>query len=148
MHTARLPSVRVSVIRSQYQLGGPQMNKFEKVSCDGHQMSLTGCWGFQCLMSEAVGPGGDRTIHCGPMHHGCHMGTTPVDKQTDTSEYITFPQLWWLEVIRKKMLFRHNAQLLLNIERLHVTAETFAKKTGEMVRSKYTIQPCPAVVSE
>ena len=31
------------------------MNKFEQVSNDGHQMSLAGGLGVQCLMSRGVG---------------------------------------------------------------------------------------------
>ena len=40
MYTARLPTVCASAIRWQYWLGGRQVNKFEQVSSDGHQMSL------------------------------------------------------------------------------------------------------------
>ena len=42
MSTARLPTARASATRCQYQLGGPQMNKFEQGSSDGHLMSLAG----------------------------------------------------------------------------------------------------------
>ena len=43
MHTARLQTVHVSVAttRCQYCDGvGPQLNKFEQVSSDDHQMSV------------------------------------------------------------------------------------------------------------
>ena len=38
---------------------GPQVNKFEQVSSDGHQMSLAGgrAEAVPCLMSGAIGPG-------------------------------------------------------------------------------------------
>ena len=50
MHTARLPTVRVSVptTRCQYWwMVGPQMNKVEQVSSDGHQILLAG--GYQVV---------------------------------------------------------------------------------------------------
>ena len=46
MRTARLPTIPVLVAttRCQYQWGsiGPQVNKFEKVSSDDHQMTVAG----------------------------------------------------------------------------------------------------------
>ena len=45
MHTARLPTVRVSVATTRCQYWwrvGPQVNKFEWVSKDDHQMSVVG----------------------------------------------------------------------------------------------------------
>ena len=43
MHTARLATVCASATRCQYGRGvGPQVNKTEQVSSDGHQMSVAG----------------------------------------------------------------------------------------------------------
>ena len=43
MRTTRLPTIRALAIRCQYQWGeSPQINKFEQVSSDCHQMSLAG----------------------------------------------------------------------------------------------------------
>ena len=50
MCTAHLPTVRASAASCQYWWGGgPQVNKFEQVSSDGHQMPLAGAgaWGYQ-----------------------------------------------------------------------------------------------------
>ena len=81
------------------------MNKFEQVSSDRHQMSL----------AVGLGPGGPRgtgeagagrlysEVQC-IMGNG-YMGTLPsVDRQTHTSENITFPQLRWRALIFLKVL--------------------------------------------
>ena len=51
-----LPTVCVLVAtRCQYQWEGPQVNKFEQVSSDGHQMSLVGTVRsseVQCIMGN------------------------------------------------------------------------------------------------
>ena len=47
MRAIRLPTVRVSVATTRCQCcggGGPQVNKYEQVSSDDHQMSMGG-WG-------------------------------------------------------------------------------------------------------
>ena len=56
MRIAHLQTVCALVAtRSQYFVEGPQVNKFEQVSSDGHQMSLAGGAGFPCLMSRGGG---------------------------------------------------------------------------------------------
>ena len=91
MPTARSPTVRVLIAttRRQYRGGGwgvggwvcPQVNKFEQVSSDVHQ---------KC---------GERgSCHVSPYIIGNgYMGTPPPcglnDRQADTCENITFPQL-------------------------------------------------------
>ena len=42
IHTAYLPTVCASVATRCLYVGGPQVNKFEQVSSDGHKMSLAG----------------------------------------------------------------------------------------------------------
>ena len=57
MRTARLPTERASATRCQYP-GGPQVNKFEQVSSDGHQISLAKKGlklGVPCLMAREGG---------------------------------------------------------------------------------------------
>ena len=62
MHTARLPTVHVSVATKRGE--APQVNKFEQVSSDDHQMSVAG---------EGVGPMSGIQGQC-IMGDG-HMGT-------------------------------------------------------------------------
>ena len=74
------------------------MNKFEQVSSDEHQMSLTGArveslrsdaQGVEILYSEVQFIMGND-----------HMGTlNETDRQTDITENITFPTLLWRAVI-------------------------------------------------
>ena len=64
MRTARLPTICVSVAttRCQYCWGNPQVNNFEQVSVDDHQMSVVGrvaprsgigrILSSQCIMSN------------------------------------------------------------------------------------------------
>ena len=61
MHTARLPTVSALVTtRCQYRWGCPQVNKFEQVSSNGHQMSPSigvlgpGMGGVPCLILGAL----------------------------------------------------------------------------------------------
>ena len=69
MRTARLPTVGVSVVSTRCQYGGPrvlgpQVNKFEQVFSDDHQMSVAGDGvGIQdpCHMS-GCGGGGVGTV--------------------------------------------------------------------------------------
>ena len=81
------------------------MNKFEQVSTDSHQMSLAeDChWGVLCLMS-GWGWGGPMSNVQGAglklwtlySEVQCIMGNgTHVNRQTDTIENTTFPQLRW-----------------------------------------------------
>ena len=67
--------------------GGFELNKFEQVSSDGHQMSLAG---GPCPVRSSIGEGGSRD---GGLYNEVqyimangYMGTTP-----DTTENITFP---------------------------------------------------------
>ena len=83
MHTTRLPTVHVSVAttRCQYwwrERVGPQVNKFEQVFSNDHQMSLVEGGGWNPCQGDTRVPcrGGGGGV---PMHHAC--------------ENITFPQL-------------------------------------------------------
>ena len=117
MRTTRLPTIRALAIRCQYQWGeSPQINKFEQVSSDCHQMSLAGgpisdifwlgvgsdvrvraegSW-VPCLMSRW---GEDRARRVGNYtvkSNASWLMVTwgpPINRQTVTSEDITFPQL-------------------------------------------------------
>ena len=83
MRTARLRTERASVTRCQYQA-----NKFEQVSSDGHQISLAKKGlklGVACLMARE---GGHMRISIPNVNR-------QTNRQTDTSENFTFPQLRW-----------------------------------------------------
>ena len=70
MRTARLPTVRALVANTRYQYcclyvwgwGGPEVNKFEQVSSDDHQMSVEG----EGVGTQVSCPGGTHV----PVHHG------------------------------------------------------------------------------
>ena len=81
MRTACLQIVCASVATTKYHSHeGPQMNKFEKVSGDGHQMSLAGGQGqkgrpwrahVSCLEDGCrAGAGEGLAVQWGPMYHG------------------------------------------------------------------------------
>ena len=68
MHTARLQPYVLWFPPDVSTSGGcPQVNKFEQVSSDGHQISLAGSEGVPCLgvRDSAGGP-----VQLGPMHYG------------------------------------------------------------------------------
>ena len=77
----------------------PEINKFEQVSSDGHQLSIAGGtdsvqrsyvsgeWGVQCIMSN------------------CHIGPHNMNRQTDTTKNIMSPQLRWRAQISSSTLF-------------------------------------------
>ena len=97
----------------------PQVNKFERISSDGHQMSLSGAgpgpggpmsdvwgWGEERVggtmsdglkLGEGTEAGGVSEIQC--IMDNSHMGTLPdpVNRQ-HTIENITVPQLRWRAV--------------------------------------------------
>ena len=96
--------------------GGPEVNKFEQVSIDAHQMLLPGGGAVQWGPMSGLGRGAGFTglggrdlyskIQClegvwepvqWVMGNG-HMAP-PVNRQTDTTENITFPQLRWWAVL-------------------------------------------------
>ena len=99
--------------------GGPQMNKFEQVSSDHHQMSLAGegvpglrssCgWSIwiPCLMSRGQGVGPRSDVygegHCTVRSNASMVmitwDTPPMNRQSNTCKNITFSQLCWLKVI-------------------------------------------------
>ena len=72
MLTARLPTIHALVAtRCHYWYGGPQVNKFEQVSSDDHQISLAGRVGLGLegeLYSEVR-----CTIASLPSHMGTHV---------------------------------------------------------------------------
>ena len=78
--------------------GGPQVNKFQQVSSDGHQMSLT------------KGPGQEPRGPCTVRSHASWIlvtwGGTLLDRQTDTTENITFLQLRSWPVIKVVGIFQ------------------------------------------
>ena len=82
MHTARLLTVRALATRCQYWWGGPQVNKFEQVSSDGHRMSPAeaGAWGCQGWDWGGGAAGLYSEVQC-IMSNG-HMGPLP-HEQTD-----------------------------------------------------------------
>ena len=109
IHTTPLQTVCASVVTTRCSWrGGPQMNKFEQVSSDGHQMSQAGgrVWGggnvwypgWTDLYSE---------VQC-IMGNGHIWGAPPLTEwRTDTTENITFPQHRWRAVnIKAKYLKR------------------------------------------
>ena len=71
---------------------GPQVNKFEQVSSDDHQMSVAGrdpqigCLGWG-EGSPGLMSGGRGTLPCALSNDACDVG------QTDACESDTFPQL-------------------------------------------------------
>ena len=74
-------------------LRGSQMNKFEKVFSDGHQMSLTGGGAGGPMSGERVGTWYSE-VQC-IMGNG-HIGLPwSLCQQTDMTENITFAQLRW-----------------------------------------------------
>ena len=80
-HSSRMHTVHALVSPPDVSTGegGPQMNKFEQVSSDGHKMSQGGMAGrVPCLMS-GLGPGGPLSDVGG---EGAGAG-------------VTFPQLRW-----------------------------------------------------
>ena len=72
MCTGRFSTTRTLTTRYQYWWGGgPQINKFEQVSSDYHQMSLAGGRvGVPCLMVWYPGGRSGDIVQWGPMHHG------------------------------------------------------------------------------
>ena len=77
------------------------MNKFEQVLSDGHQMSLAGGWG------EAGRVPSPARSHVWwgsyPVRYNAswEMVTSPMDRQTHTSENISFPLLclWAVKIV-------------------------------------------------
>ena len=108
MCTAHLPTVRASAASCQYWWGGgPQVNKFEQVSSDCHQMppAGAGAWGTRagagmgvpCLTSKGVAGDLYSEVQC-TMSNG-YMGTpSPWADRQDKRENISFPQLCWQAV--------------------------------------------------
>ena len=142
MHTTCLPTGHTFATRCQYWQRGPQTNKFEQVSSDGHQMSLAGApgpRGVPCLMSwgaraRARGPicdvqgAGTRTeegalyneIQC-TMGNG-HMGTPSPCQQTDTNKNMTFLQLRWRVVKMTSLSYCSGMRwIFIDTHRLPVT---------------------------
>ena len=85
--------------------GVSEVTKFEQVSIDGNQMPLAGCLcpvRSQVWSGGGVGAGGTK-VHCVERAWARRFHTVrynrswvmvtwgPVDRQTDTSENITFP---------------------------------------------------------
>ena len=85
-------SVSVTTTRCQYQWGvGLQVNKFEQVSSDDHQMSLAGGNGLEgWWVCPGVGVG--YPLPCDLSHDVCDV-IFPVSGQTHAYENITFSQL-------------------------------------------------------
>ena len=80
--------------------GGPQVNKFEQVFSNCHQMSLAGGWagGVTCLVSR----GGDEARACTVRSNASWVMVTwgpTLNRMTETTENITFLQLRWRAVI-------------------------------------------------
>ena len=89
------------------------MNKFEQVNSDGHQISVAG--GFSCSISEGSlgvpishvwrGPGwgGVKTVRSNASWAMVTWEPSRQnDRQTDMTATITFPQLCWRAVTKKK----------------------------------------------
>ena len=80
MHTSRLPTVRVSVTTTKcwYCFGGidPQVNKFEQVSNNDHQMSVAVGARSPGVMSRWWG-----ALPCDLSHDACDV-PPPVNRQT------------------------------------------------------------------
>ena len=101
-----LPPASVATTKCQYQWegGGLQVNKFEQVSSDDHQMSVAGVGPLQWWApdvnsrgyprSDVQGEGG--TLLCDLLHDACDV--TAPNRMTDTCENITFLQLRWRAV--------------------------------------------------
>ena len=73
MHTARLPTIPASVAtKCQYWWGvaSPQVNKFEQVSGDSHQISLAGGLGWEVPCPTSGGGQGQAWGVSGPMSGG------------------------------------------------------------------------------
>ena len=108
--------------------GTPQVNTFEQAFNHTHQMSLAGG-------KPGSGPGGGCTVmykvqrslysevQC-IMVNG-HMSQLDPCKQTDTTENITFPQIYWRVVIHVQLdvmlVFCSNSQINLLHEMYSVT---------------------------
>ena len=88
--------------------GGPQVNKFEQVSSDHHQMSVAGGIGYLGLMSE-----GEVLRYPGPISRGVGVPyhvtspTTWVPRgQTHACGNITFPKLRLRTVLNKTITIK------------------------------------------
>ena len=95
--------------------GGPKMNKFEQVSTDDHQRSLMGggvprsdVWGYPTW--PFLGRGGTLPCDLSPWCIWCYLA---LPQQTDAYENITFPQLHLGAVIKTNKIFLIN-QLIKN----------------------------------
>ena len=101
-HSVRLHQKKNASIATRYQQwweGGPEVNKFEQVSSDGHQMSLAG---DPCTVRSYVWMGPGSVLRVGSLYAGmgrvgdpvysevqCSMGNgqmRPFCGQTDTTE--------------------------------------------------------------
>ena len=97
MRTGHLPTIHVLVAttRCQYWLEevGPQVNKFEQVSSDEHQMSSAGEMGV-VPRSDVLGEGVSAQVWCpgeGVPYLSHVIYLAPLRGQTDTCENLTFP---------------------------------------------------------
>ena len=72
--------------------GSRQVNKFEQVSIDGHQMSLAGVGGPHVPMALY------SVVQCITGNGDMGPSFPPTEWQTDICEIITFPQFRWLAV--------------------------------------------------
>ena len=89
MRTTCLVNHTCFTTRCQHQWGDPEVNKFEQVSSDGHQVTSRGLgWGQgipEVLCPEAGwGQGWGDPVQWSPMHHGWWSHE---NRQTDTYEY-------------------------------------------------------------
>ena len=82
--------ISVATARHPWEVG-PQMNKFEQVSSDHHQMSLLG--------DKSPGVNGGVPLPC-DLSHDAFDVTYPYE-QTDACENITFSQLYLGESVSK-----------------------------------------------
>ena len=100
MRTAHLPSmgIHASLATMMYWWGvrGPQVNKFEQVSSDDHQMSLVEGWRVPCLMLRGLGPEGARAMRGASLYSEVqcimgngHMGPLPLWTDRHGYENIT-----------------------------------------------------------
>ena len=99
MRTARFrrPHVLHNQMSALVGIGGPEVNKFEQVSSDGHQMSLAKgmVLGGPEVPCPGLGGGGVlRVCPCKVRSNG-----NPPFGQADTYENITSPQRRWRAVI-------------------------------------------------
>ena len=120
MPTTPLPTVNSPVLTSGGHQCGPQVNKFEQVSSDGHQTSLAWrqgwgshvwCprWGPYTVSTKALWVMVTWVPPCGQIYW-----------ETDTSENIAFPQLRLravkINILRSLMLRAEWKQFIIHVK--------------------------------